>query len=311
MGLFAGHVDSNGNAVDTDACVGACKPAACGDGFVQADVEECDDANASDTDACVSGCKAAKCGDGFVQAGSEECDDGNASNNDACNNLCKAPMCGNGIVDGSEECDDANADNQDGCDTSCVAIRAKVMICGNTVRPVSTFFPAGYNWSVSSSCAPDAETQALFITRSWGGGIGAAALQAYLNAGGIVLTEYNTSDKVWSLAFGATAQGGFNGNNSCRDTMPAVVQFNPGDKVWTKVPFVANALNQTGCGFAVGGFAGITTLTGWNANAAATGYRDLGLGRLWATDFDWQDNEMDQSFTFTNAMMGYFMTHRK
>ena len=51
-------------------------PAACGDGAVDTG-EQCDDANAIDTDACPSSCLNAFCGDGFVQAGVEQCDDGN------------------------------------------------------------------------------------------------------------------------------------------------------------------------------------------------------------------------------------------
>jgi cysteine-rich repeat protein len=67
----------DGNADDTDACLGTCVAAVCGDGFVQAGVEACDDGNADDTDACLNTCTMAICGDGFVHAGAESCDDGN------------------------------------------------------------------------------------------------------------------------------------------------------------------------------------------------------------------------------------------
>ena len=58
----AREVPSNGNAVDTDACLATCVAAACGDGVVQVGVEECDGgmiANGACTD-----CKAA-CAAGF------------------------------------------------------------------------------------------------------------------------------------------------------------------------------------------------------------------------------------------------------
>jgi cysteine-rich repeat protein len=42
------------------------------------------DGNADDTDACRSDCNAASCGDGFVQAGVEQCDDSNAASGDGC-----------------------------------------------------------------------------------------------------------------------------------------------------------------------------------------------------------------------------------
>ena len=66
----------------------------CGDGTVDAG-EDCDDGNQDDTDACTSSCKSAKCGDGIVQAGVEQCDDGNMVDNDGCTNTCKkGPSCG-------------------------------------------------------------------------------------------------------------------------------------------------------------------------------------------------------------------------
>jgi cysteine-rich repeat protein len=56
---------------NTDACLNTCAAAACGDGFVRAGVEQCDDGNMVNTDACLNTCAAATCGDGFVRAGVE------------------------------------------------------------------------------------------------------------------------------------------------------------------------------------------------------------------------------------------------
>ena len=39
-----------------DDCLETCVAASCGDGFVRAGVEECDDANADDTDECANDC---------------------------------------------------------------------------------------------------------------------------------------------------------------------------------------------------------------------------------------------------------------
>ena len=45
------------------------------------------------TPTCVTNtCKAAKCGDGVVQAGVEQCDDGNLVDTDACTNMCKTQI---------------------------------------------------------------------------------------------------------------------------------------------------------------------------------------------------------------------------
>ena len=43
-----------------------------------------------ETDACINTCKKAKCGDGKVQAMVEDCDDGNMVDNDGCSNTCKS-----------------------------------------------------------------------------------------------------------------------------------------------------------------------------------------------------------------------------
>ncbi|MFS8067148.1 MAG: DUF4215 domain-containing protein [Byssovorax sp.] len=79
-------------------------PGFCGDGIVQPDVEQCDDANADNGDACI-GCVKAVCGDGFVREGVEACDDGNVVNGDGCSSTCQLPVCGDGQTDPGEQCD--------------------------------------------------------------------------------------------------------------------------------------------------------------------------------------------------------------
>jgi cysteine-rich repeat protein len=82
-------------------------------------VEECDDGNQDDTDACVGMCVDAGCGDGFVHNGVEECDDGNMDNTDACTTVCEAAACGDNFVQNGEECDDGNNMALDGCSAQC------------------------------------------------------------------------------------------------------------------------------------------------------------------------------------------------
>jgi cysteine-rich repeat protein len=94
-------------------------PGDCGNGEVDAG-EACDDGNGSNSDACVGSCENAICGDGFVRTGVEACDDGNTVDNDDCRNDCAFPTCWNGIVDPGEDCDDANQSNEDACLNTCL-----------------------------------------------------------------------------------------------------------------------------------------------------------------------------------------------
>ena len=110
----------DGNTIDTDACISACRIATCGDGIVRSGVEGCDDANTVNTDACSNACTVAVCGDGIVQASlGETCDDGNTISGDGCDGNCTVTACGNGVATGAEQCDDGNLINTDSCTASC------------------------------------------------------------------------------------------------------------------------------------------------------------------------------------------------
>lgn len=88
----------------------------CGDGIVDPD-EECDDGpQPSNTGACTQMCKLAACGDGYVQEGVEQCDAGEANMDGyaGCSLACTLnPRCGDGTLDpGVEQCD--NGDDLNG-----------------------------------------------------------------------------------------------------------------------------------------------------------------------------------------------------
>ncbi|GAB5542812.1 MAG: hypothetical protein SangKO_025720 [Sandaracinaceae bacterium] len=109
----------DGNMIDTDSCPNSCQPAVCGNGVVEGS-EACDDGNRVDGDACTNACEAPRCGDGIVQMGVEQCDDGNTDNTDGCVMGCTTATCGDGYVrTGVESCDDGNTDDTDGCTNSC------------------------------------------------------------------------------------------------------------------------------------------------------------------------------------------------
>jgi cysteine-rich repeat protein len=84
----------------TGACTDECLKAACGDGKVEAGVEECDPGSQpgstspqTDDPNCNSDCKLTRCGDGVIQTGGnrpdEQCDDGNTVAGDGCSPTCQ------------------------------------------------------------------------------------------------------------------------------------------------------------------------------------------------------------------------------
>ena len=273
------------------------------------DGKTCDDGNpctVSET------CGAGKCVGGVPGNQGMMCDDG-----DGCTSgtTCNGGVCGNPQSQilqciASDSCCPAGCDVNS--DNDCVPpIRPNLLLCGPSSRNIMDFANAvNQPFNFFTSCTPDSNTQAMVVTRSFGGAIDATILKNYLDAGGVVLTEYDISWQVWNLAFDGGASL-TNSHGSCQDTAPTVYQFNANDPFWAANPFMQIGEGQSGCGYEVNGFPGITPLAGWNANAAAIGYRDRGLGRVWATDFDWQDGENNQSYGYTNQLMGYMITHRK
>jgi hypothetical protein len=145
----------------------------------------------------------------------------------------------------------------------------------------------------------------MLISRS-GSGYSGPALAAYIAAGGIVITEYSITHTVFNAVFGTAVTQGAN-NGGCQDNIPMNFQFTPGDQFWVDNPFVAH--NSPGCGHNVGNLPGVTPIVGWNSTNVAVAYRRSSLGRFWAVDVDWQD---DENYWLANSsrLMGYMITTR-
>ena len=149
--------DLGANNSDTGACLESCQLASCGDGRIQAGVEECDagDGN-SDHGDCTSRCRLHVCGDGLIDsdgADPEQCDDGIANTEDAlcpygqtcaarCDTQCHTlvtvtPACGDGIINGPELCDDHNTDACGSCSAGCSQVTSR--------RAIGFVIPVGGN----------------------------------------------------------------------------------------------------------------------------------------------------------------------
>jgi hypothetical protein len=188
-----------------------------------------------------------------------------------------------------------------------LGLRPKVLVCGGSDRSVESFLPIGTGLVVEDGCVPDDSTQALLVSRY---GVTAVSpdVRSYLHWGGIMLSEYGISDELFSLVFPPTLAGAYAG--ACNDNVPTTVRFNASDPFWLDNPYQATPSEVTGCGYDVSGFPLLTKLAGWNEPQAGLGYRNLGRGRFWATDFDWSDNDFAQT-DYTRSLLGYMITHRR
>ncbi len=259
----------------------------------------CADGEDNDEDGAVDwpdddGCAAH--GDECEQAGFGFCDD-------VCQDLqANAIHCG--------RCGRACNEGVECIEGRCGAIRPIVLVCGNSSRPVQEFIRGELVEAmvqVRAGCVPDDDTQAILLPR---GGVGqfngqAAAIRAWVENGGQLLTEYNISHTIYGSIFGiAVQQGGRNGG--CQDNVQPQVQFSPNDRFWRDNQFVS-VNGATGCGHAVQHFPGITPLGGWDANNVQLGYRDHGAGRVWVVEADWQDRE--RQFTdISRDLMAYMIS---
>ena len=82
-----------------------------------------------------------------------------------------------------------------------------------------------------------------------------------------------------------------------RDIAPTVEQFSLGDPFWAANAFQAITLEQSGCGSNVINYPGLVPLAGWAPGQVSIGYRDDGAGRVWMTEFDWSDGEINDPYT--------------
>jgi len=123
----------------------------------------------------------------------------------------------------------------------------------------------------------------------------------------VVLTEYNISHRVYSRLLERNVNQGQR-NGRCSDNVQPNTQFTPGDPFWRDNVFASIGANNTGCGYSIGHFPDLVPLGGWDANNVSLGYVDIGSGRLWVVESDWQDNQA--SFTDTSRdLMAYMIAN--
>jgi collagen triple helix repeat protein len=174
--------------------------------------------------------------------------------------------------------------------------RTLLGLCGASAYDVENFIPAGSGLSLVNTCTPSSTMQALLVTRSGHASLNAAALQSYLDNGGIVITEFSASFPVYNKAFGTGFAQPASYLGACSDNVnprarPAATT---GDPFWVaNSPFSAELEN--GCGYDLSSLPGITPLGRHDLFATTTvnlAYIPKGQGRVWLVESDWSDGDL-------------------
>jgi hypothetical protein len=190
----------------------------------------------------------------------------------------------------------------------CSGADRHVMLCGSSDRDVASFLDPADHLDVVAGCAPDATTQVLVITRS--GQYDPQAVSTFVRFGGIVVTEYSTTAAVYNaVTDGGVAEG--NGYGDCQDIVNPVVRQNEMDPFWiANGDLPLEVEGNTGCGMDMSAYPGITPLGGWDANSVSIAYLDVGGGRVWLVDIDWQDTDsVGDAFAPSRQLLHYMITH--
>jgi hypothetical protein len=179
-------------------------------------------------------------------------------------------------------------------------LRQNVLLCGTSSRSPTEFIRGDLAQKpvtlVYGQCNPDANTQALLVTRSAPISGNGAAWKQYLEGGGVIITEYNIAHTVYNQIFVASVpQGARNGN--CADNVQPAVQLSPANPFWAQNVFTPVPDGRSGCGYAIeyNQMPGFVPIGGWSASQVSIGYINVGAGRLWLVEADWQDH--DTGFT--------------
>ena len=185
----------------------------------------------------------------------------------------------------------------------CKQNRSKVMLCGTSGQSITTFIPEGFGLSLvaGNNCAPDGETQVIFVTRN---AADFSNLKTYVEQGGIVITEYSISDEVYNAVFDASVIPGSN-QGGCSDQILPAIKVNTSDPFWAGNPSFGTS--GSGCGYNMGSYPGIIPLGTWSNGHVSLAYKTLGSGRVWFIESDWQDGGAGS----VNApMMKYMVLNR-
>jgi hypothetical protein len=185
----------------------------------------------------------------------------------------------------------------------------RLAVCGNSGRDVSSFITPGSVLTLTESCTPSSNTQAMIVTQTGQAQLDPVALKGYLEAGGIVITAFGSSHAVFNKVFGTSYAQPASFAGSCNDNINPWLQMNEGDPFWQANPYAVEIFG--GCGYDLSGLPDITPL-GSSTDAGdvvSLAYIAVGEGRLWLAESDWPDG--DPTFSEQSLRLMRYMIRTK
>lgn len=182
-------------------------------------------------------------------------------------------------------------------------LRPDLMYCGDSDRTGADLYLGVGTFNEISGCVPDANTQALLVSRFAGLqiiGKGAAWL-AYLNAGGVIISEKYITNEMYNEIYGTNYLDTIV-HGACGNAMPSL-KLNTGHPFWVdNDTLVETPVAIAGCGSdnaaIVAGEGEVTALGGLEGTAIIPfAIRPQGAGVFWLLETDWQDTLVPDNFT--------------
>lgn len=185
---------------------------------------------------------------------------------------------------------------------SMAQLRPDLLYCGSSSRTGADLYSGLGSLNEVQGCDPTANTQAMLVTRSGKALVSGkgAALLAYLNAGGVIITEHDSSNDVYNEIYGTGYVDGV-WTGDCFDNSMPTVKLNPGHDFWQdNTGLTETPDNLEGCGrdltALVNGEAEVTALGAWTGPTGVSfAIRPQQAGVLFLVDADWQDS--NQGYT--------------
>lgn len=177
-----------------------------------------------------------------------------------------------------------------------LALAQEIMFCGSTERAGADLYGAAGPYTEVNSCTPTPDTQTLLVTRDGTIAGNGADWLAFLNGGGVLITEYDISHTVYNEIYGTAYPQG-SGFGECQDNAMPQVKLNPTHPFWQANDIDVTPAMQGGCGFDMmaltSGEPEVTELGATLLGAIMFAIRPQGDGVLILLEADWQDNDPD------------------